>query len=211
MKSYCITLILAASMILSINLASESAHAEIITFDDIPAPAKIYDVHRPTYHNLVWSPSITLVPQVLFYDFVPHLDSPSGHNAVVNIGDVSVEISGMTSFQGAYFMGSSAANGSHQAYTSTSVTIEGWDGNSLVGTVSALLELTSFNFVGANFTGIDHITIKNDLIPGTVWIMDDFQFNAPASAVPEPSSFALLGLGGIVAAIGAYRRRRAAV
>ena len=33
----------------------------------------------------------------------------------------------------------------------------------------------------------------------------------PLSAVPEPSSFALLGLGGIGTAIAAYRRRRIAV
>jgi hypothetical protein len=32
-----------------------------------------------------------------------------------------------------------------------------------------------------------------------------------ASTVPEPSSFALLALGGIGLAFGAYRRRRAAV
>ena len=30
-------------------------------------------------------------------------------------------------------------------------------------------------------------------------------------SVPEPSSFALLGLGGIGLALGAYRRRRAGV
>ncbi len=36
-------------------------------------------------------------------------------------------------------------------------------------------------------------------------------FTVPGTAVPEPSSFALLAIGGIGLALGAYRRRRAAV
>lgn len=71
----------------------------------------------------------------------------------------------------------------------------------------------------ANSTGavrFGFYTTGNDLLT-TLTISDggynDFfigEFAIAQAAVPEPSSFALLGLGGIGLAIGAYRRNRAA-
>ncbi len=48
----------------------------------------------------------------------------------------------------------------------------------------------------------------SDSTLGAVYAFSDILTVGTASPVPEPSTFALLGLGGIVLAIGTYRRRR---
>ena len=60
-----------------------------------------------------------------------------------------------------------------------------------------------FPFGGQVLPGnFDSITGTYSYLYGTV---------EPLSSVPEPSSFALLGLGGLLSAIGVERRRRAGV
>ena len=59
-------------------------------------------------------------------------------------------------------------------------------------TAAVVAGVLQVNWQGQNFNAGDTVTI-------------DFG----SKPVPEPSSFALLGLGGIGLAIGAYRRRRA--
>lgn len=63
-----------------------------------------------------------------------------------------------------------------------------------------------FNVVGTGFDTLTFTTYNN---PAFAYV-DDVSLVGPA-AVPEPSSLALLGLGGIGYGISAYRRRRAAV
>ena len=59
---------------------------------------------------------------------------------------------------------------------------------------------------------ISHVAIVNTFNNDITFGIYDLQFSRNGlAAVPEPSSFALLGLGGIGFAIGAYRRRGAAV
>ena len=72
------------------------------------------------------------------------------------------------------------------------------------------------NFVFVNFYAetkedeFNRIVLSNAPDGGTAFESDNFTFSvdlqAP-SAVPEPSSFALLGLGGLGLAISTYRRR----
>jgi hypothetical protein len=79
----------------------------------------------------------------------------------------------------------------------------------------------SFNFTGAGglpttftFYGVHYIGTVNNYIDPTITTRNydepAFIFGADSTSiyVPEPSSFALIGLGGIALAVGAYRRRR---
>jgi hypothetical protein len=72
----------------------------------------------------------------------------------------------------------------------------GWDFFDVTGNLGAGKTLSGFSVFGdggpgAQVTFLDDVTITS-------------------SAVPEPSSFALMGFGSLVLAVGAYRRRRAA-
>jgi len=67
-----------------------------------------------------------------------------------------------------------------------------------------LFDVTSNLASGKNLSGISVFGTSEGAF------LDDFSLVTTAAPVPEPSSFALLGLGGIGLAIGAYRRRPAA-
>ena len=71
---------------------------------------------------------------------------------------------------------------------------------------------TSANGYAVNdFAGATDTTPFNSvLVTSPDYVLNLNNVSTAHSAVPEPSSFALLGLGGLGLAVGAYRRRRAA-
>lgn len=73
------------------------------------------------------------------------------------------------------------------------------DGNLVTDQFQTVTASQKYGFVNSLF---NEVRIVNTGTPGTLLILDDFQFNLAASAVPEPSSFALLAI-----AAGAVIRR----
>ena len=89
-------------------------------------------------------------------------------------------------------------------YGGRDVTITGYRNNVVVGTAS-FSGITTWTDLVANLQNVD----KVDFSAGGYSFIDNTTITA-ASAVPEPSTLTLLGLGGIGLALGAYRRRRLA-
>lgn len=134
----------------------------------------------PTPNVVVWG-EVVSVNQNTTYDFAAYLSSWYPANpAVLNFYVNDTAIGTLSA---------SATTGQWELFFST------WSSGS---STSAKIEIVN----------------QNTFVSGNDFALDDLYFGNPVfsnpSAVPEPSSFALLCLGGIGAANIAYRRRRAA-
>ncbi len=107
-------------------------------------------------------------------------------------------------FVGGFFAGWGFNNAAN-SQTSSSITIEGWDDGSLVGSVTKSIDADGFRYVGANFASVDKLVFKNDGSDGRWWVGDSLRFNN-LETVPEPASMMALGLG--LAAVARRRRSK---
>ena len=89
-----------------------------------------------------------------------------------------------------------SAGGTSQTFSNSTSLESAWVSEVLEFT--ATTTTTAISFTGANPGSKEYAALDNVAV------------NLKSSPVPEPSSFALLGLGGIGLAIGAYRRRMVA-
>jgi hypothetical protein len=78
-----------------------------------------------------------------------------------------------------------AGNNAFQGYSSHTLTVKGYNGATLVGSVTVNLSTTQFTPLVANFIGVNKLEFSNDGIDGHWWLLDNFQYNAP---VPEPTT-----------------------
>ena len=90
-------------------------------------------------------------------------------------------------------------------FTSSTLTIEGWDDGVMVGDVTVNLSTDQFDWVAAGFNSVDTLVFKNDGQDGHWWLIDDFTFNMETFAVPEPAS-AMVWVAGF--GLLCVRRRR---
>lgn len=136
-------------------------------------------------------------------DFPPH----SGVNVAADSnGPISISFAAPISSFSGYF-----------TYTSP-LTVSGYDGsnNLLASTTSAY----SMNYVSSgtpgsspneflqisSTTGFERITLAGDPSGGS-FVVDDIAFDSASSAVPEPSSLAILAIGlGALVGVGAMKR-----
>jgi hypothetical protein len=129
------------------------------------------------------------------------LDSPSGEYAastdrgtyIVSLNDSDFQ------FEGASFAGW-GKYGTGQSFTSTTVTVWGYNNGALVGSATMDLSPTEYNWLPVNLL-VDEVWIQSSG-QGQYWLMDDFTY-AP---VPEPATMLLFGMGLIgIACVGRKR------
>lgn len=117
--------------------------------------------------------------------------SPSGDFAAFNdTGALTMSLTNGTDFDfnGAYFTGW-AENDSFAQFTATSITVEGYNNGSLVGTAGMALSATQYDFLTANLLGVDELRFISSA-SGDFWLMDNFTYDVP---VPIPAAAWLLG------------------
>ncbi len=134
--------------------------------------------------------------------------SPSGDFAAFN--DTGALTMGLTNgtdfdFNGAYFTGW-AENDSFAQFTATSITVEGYNNGSLVGTAAMALSATQYDFLTANILGVDELRFISSA-SGDFWLMDDFTYDVPDVPVPVPAGAWLLG-SSLLGLLGLTRCRR---
>ena len=134
--------------------------------------------------------------------------APSGGAAYNGFGDSPLTVNSATPF---YFNGADfttwAEFDAYASFSSTTVTIAAYDASStFIGSVTATLSPTGYNFVAGNFANVSSLVFTNDCgtCSGLWYMMDNFTYNA--SATPEPGTLVMLG-SGLLAAAGMIRRR----
>ena len=179
----------------------------MIDFDDLPtnlsSQGMLYGEIPQNYQGLVWTP----------YDlddgwnvnngntyksaYKNSYDPPSLNNFVSNSGASVAAASGaLFNFEGAYFS-AWAQNNAFQSWSARNVTVNGYNGSSLVGSASIALSSTGYTWLQADFQDVTRVEILGG--EGKYWIMDNF-------TIPEPATIGLLAFG----TLSLVRRKRKA-
>ena len=182
-----------------------AAEAAVIGFDDIPIgpPAPIASDYQGFYWDDQWGVESDYVYTKIYEN---SYGAPSAENAAFNwcgMESVSLTAGSHFDFVGAYFT-SWAGEDEEEWYSSTTITIEGYKNGSFVDSVTAELSFNQYDWIGANFAGVDELVFvsSGDL---KWWLMDNFTYNA--APVPEPATVLLLGAG-LVGLISVRKKRQ---
>lgn len=131
---------------------------------------------------------------------------PSGDIAMYNgFGVVTVAATSGSDFDALSAMASWwGQNNSQQSFSSTSITIEGWDDGVMVGTSTIPLG-QAFQTINLGFSSIDELRFLNDGVEARWWLLDDLTLDFEPAAIPLPSASLLAGVG--LLGVGVRRRR----
>jgi hypothetical protein len=94
----------------------------------------------------------------------------------------------------------------YASFSSTTLTIDAFDASmNFLGSVSATLSPTGYNFLSANISNVSSLVLLNDCgtCSGRWWLLDDLTFN---QATPEPGTLVLLA-SGMFGGLSVIRRR----
>jgi len=175
-----------------------SANATVINFDDITTSSQ--QAISANYAGMNWGSSWYVESSSTSGN-----GSVSGDYAAFNgFGQLTMNLSNGLDFDftGAYFT-SWGSNGTFQSYSATSITVEGYNNNALVGSVSMNLSAGQYDWFQTDLLAVDEVRFISSS-SSQWWLMDDLTINESTS-VPEPTTLALLVLG--LASVGFSRKK----
>ena len=175
------------------------AVADVIYFDDITTGD--FEAVPLEYCGFNWGTNeFGVVSDRAYsaYHYNNTYGSPSGEYAAFNDrGHDNLVVTSISGdcfvFNGAYFSGWAQENLCYE-FTATSITVNGYRDEVLVGTVSMDLSASQYDWLQADMAGINKLEFVSSG-NNKFWIMDDFTFNeniadtvAPAIAMISPTS-----------------------
>lgn len=203
-------------------LALATAHAvqaNVVDFDNLPPITNVL----PHYNGFIWglnvgNPALFTVDDTTYTsvgNYGNSYNSPSGNNAVSNYGYVNISLSSGLAFDfnGAYFSPWTAYD-AYQSTTATKLTVAGYNGANLVGSVSMNFTGIGYSWLQADLLGITRLMIIGSdpyalvlprVFENTSWLMDDFTYNQTVNPVAEPADIWLTGAG-LLALFGARKK-----
>lgn len=180
--------------------------ATVLTFGPVCSGACSTALMPAGYGGFTWDPNIYVVSNTYFMGgYGNTYGAPSGGAAFNAFGDSPV----MVSSSPFYFSGADfttwAGGDAYQGYSSVTVTIDAYDAlSNHIGSVTATLSPTGYNFVTANFANVSELVFTNDCgsCSGRWWLMDNFTYNP----TPEPGTLLMFG-SGVLGLAGLIRRK----
>ena len=183
----------------AMGIAVGQVHANVVTFDDLIGSGTLANgyggINWDGHFNYYDSPQSPYNPASGLERAYPNYNAPGVPGVGVH-ADNFFSFPTPTVFDGAFFSGYGFGG---------PVFFDLYNGATLVSTSGSLFPTGTSTFLSSGYSGLVTSVGVNSATGYAV--MDNVTYQG--HAVPEPSSFALLGLGGIGLAIGAYRRRRA--
>ena len=198
----------AAFAVLFLILASgTAAEAVELTFDTLSDGQHMEWPANVNYGGLDWSAGYMYVES--YGNFVGRGGSsapfPSGQMAIYNgygVSATTVSKSSLFDFNGAWFAGWNNTD----LPPSTGITLNGYRDGALIGSVSYGLT-GAFKWCPADFSGVNRVDIVSSNSPNW-WLMDNFTYDQPLTATPEPVSASLFLLGAGLFGINRFRKNK---
>lgn len=186
------------------------AQATVISFDDISTGLDRVQIDPHHYSDFTFGSEICTFADALYGEMMweNSYGSPSGEYAVFNRRGAQTSIIDFiqpTNFEGAFFTGFAKHDAPRtDGFTAESITLLGYSGDELIGSILVQLPTTNYLWIQADFSGLNRLVIQSTPTWG-YWLMDNFTYalvlnednttETPTAPVPEPTTLLLLGTG----------------